>query len=105
MAMTHVIQEGLWLQSLFNELHLPVTLPITIYMDNTGAISLSKEAKHHARSKHIDVRYHFIREHIANGTFVPKWIPSHNNTADILTKALARPLFLKHSTGLGLVSK
>jgi hypothetical protein len=105
MAITHIIQEGLWLKLLFKELHLPVLLPIMIYMDNTGAISLSKEAKHHARSKHINVQYHFICEHIESNTFLPKWLPSHNNTADILMKALAHPLFLKHVNGLQLVSR
>jgi hypothetical protein len=105
MAITHVIQEGLWLVSLFNEIHVPLPSPIVIHIDNTGAISLSKEAKNHIRSKHIDVRYHFIRGHVERGTFLPKWLPTHMNTADIFTKALPRPLFLKHSTGLQLVTR
>jgi hypothetical protein len=90
MAVTHVIQEGLWLRSLFNELRLVLAVPIVIYIDNTGAISLSKEAKNHIHSKHIDVRYHFIRGHIERGTFLPEWLPTHSNTADIFTKALPR---------------
>jgi len=74
-------------------------------MDNTGAISLSKEAKNHENSKHIDIRYHFIRECIENGVFLPHWLPSHRNVADILMKALPRPLFVKHLEGLRLVSQ
>jgi hypothetical protein len=105
MAVTHVIQEGLWLKSLLVQLHVPLAFPILIYMDNTGAISLSTEARNHIRSKHIDVRYLFIREHIEEGTFLLKWVPSHMNTADIFTKALARPLFEKHLPGLRLASR
>jgi hypothetical protein len=105
MAITHVIQEGLWLKSLFVALHLPLTMPLVIHMDNTGAIALSKEARNHIRSKHIDVRYHFIRGHVSQGTFVPTWLPSHANIADIFTKALTHPLFLKHLAGLCLVSR
>jgi hypothetical protein len=105
MAVTHVIQEGLWLKSLLIELHVPLSLAIIIHMDNTGAISLSKEARNHIRSKHINVHYHFICIHIEQHTFLPKWLPSHKNTADILTKALPRPLFLKHLTGLKLVTR
>lgn len=103
MAITHTIQDGLWLCSMFRELHITRPSPIVIHIDNTGTISLSKEAKNHIRSKHIDVRYHFIRRHIEHGTFLPRWLPSHRNTTDILTKSLPRPLFLKHVVGLQLV--
>lgn len=104
MAVTHAIQEGLWLKSLLIQLHIPLTFPILIYMDNTGAILLSTEAHNHIQSKHIDVRYLFIREHIEKGMFLLKWLPSHMNTADIFTKALLHPLFKKHLPGLQLVS-
>jgi hypothetical protein len=104
MAITHAIQKGLWLCSMFNELHIPLSLPVIIHIDNTGTITLLKEAKNHIRSKHIDVHYHFIRGHIERGTFLPEWLPSHRNMADILTKALPRPLFLKYIAGLQLVS-
>jgi hypothetical protein len=105
MAITHTIQDGLWLCSMFGELHITLPSPIVIHIDNTGAISLSKEAKNHIRFKHIDVRYHFIRRHIERGTFLPRWLPSHRNTADILMKPLPRPLFLKHVIGLQLVPR
>ena len=68
MAVTHVIQEGLWLRSLFSNLPLPFQVPIKIFLDNTSTIALSAAAKFHQRTKHIDIRYHFIRELIDNGT-------------------------------------
>ena len=104
MAVMHVIQEGLWLKSLFAELLLPLRTPINIFLDNTGAIALSTAAKFHQRTKHIDIRYHFVREHVDNGTFRLIWLPSHKNIADILTKPLPRPLFSKLSTSIGLVA-
>lgn len=55
MAVTHVIQEGLWIKSLTVSLHIHLPFPIVIRMDNTGAISLSTEARNHICSKHIDV--------------------------------------------------
>lgn len=105
MAITHALQEGIWLKSLFTALHVSLRLPIILYVDNTEAISLSKEPKNHGHFKHIDIRYHFIREYIENGVVLPNWFSSHRNIADILTKALPRPLFLKHATGLQLVSR
>jgi hypothetical protein len=105
MAITHAIQEGIWLKSLFTALHVPTPLPIVLYVDNTGAIALSKEAHFYIHSKHIDIHYYFIREYIENGVFLPNWLPSHRNVSDILTKALPCPLFVKHVEGLQLVSR
>lgn len=92
------------MRSLFNELHISYITPIVVYMDNTGAISLSVEAKNHICYKHIDIRYHFICEYVDKGIFLLKWVPSHRNAADIFTKPLPWPLFLKHISNLSLVS-
>ncbi|KAG1831472.1 hypothetical protein EV424DRAFT_1534154 [Suillus variegatus] len=54
---------------------------------------------------HIDIRYHFIHEWIEKGIFLPQWLPSHKNMADVLTKALPRPLFVKHVANLRLLSR
>ena len=104
MAVTHVIQEGLWLKSLFTELSLPFQIPIKVFLDNTGAIALSTAAKFHQRTKHIDIQYHFIWEHVDIGTFRLIWLPTYKNIADILTKPLPRPVFSKLSAALGLVA-
>lgn len=84
---------------------MPLTFPILIYMDNTGAISLSTEARNHICSKHIEIYYLFICEHIEEGTFLLKWVPSHMNTMDIFTKALVQPFFEKYLPGLQLASR
>ena len=104
MAVTHVVQEGLWLRPLFSELSLPFQAPIRIFLDNTGVIALSTAAKFHQCTKHIDIQYHFIREHVDNGTFHLIWLPTHKNILDILTKPLPQPIFSKLSAALGLAA-
>lgn len=103
MALTAAIQDGLWLESFFNCLALPLSLPLQLFADNAGAIALSKEAANHIRTKHIDLQYHFIRRHIEDKTFLPVWLSMHKNTADIFTKVLPRPAFTHHRSGLSLV--
>jgi hypothetical protein len=58
----------------------------------------------HSRTKHIDLRYHFIREAVDNGKIVMKYIPTTDNVADIFTKALAKPKFKHFAELLGLNS-
>jgi hypothetical protein len=105
MALTAVIQDGLWLQSFFTCAKIPISLPLQLFTDNTGAVALSKEAANHIHTKHIDLRYHFIRRHIEEGTFLPIWLSTHKNVANIFTKSLPRPLFIHHRSGLALVSR
>ena len=104
-ASTHVIQEGLWLHSLLTKLNIPFVSPVPLYLDNSGAITLSTAAKFHQRTKHIDILYHFIRFHIDNRSFLLIWVPSHRNIADILTKALPRPAFNTLCSSIGLVPR
>ena len=61
-----------------------------LYMDNQGAMSITKDPKHHTRTKHIDVYYHFIQNLVKEGTIVLRYVRSKENAADILTKALPR---------------
>jgi hypothetical protein len=105
MALTAAIQDGIWLQSFFGCLSIPLSLPLQLFADNAGAIALSKEAANHVHTKHIDLRYHFIRRHIEVNTFTPVWLSTHKNTADILTKVLPHPAFNLHHAGLALVSR
>jgi hypothetical protein len=103
MALTSAIQDGLWLQSLFGCLNIPLSLPLQLFADNAGAIVLSKEAANHIRMKHINLHYHFIHRHIEDKTFLPIWLSTHKNTADIFTKLLPHLAFTTHRSGLTLV--
>ena len=103
-AMTHAMKEALWIR-LFLTIHrLPIPQPFPLLCDNQSALALMESEAISSRSKHIDVRYHFIREHIAQGSFHTTWIPTSDMTADILTKPLLPPLLLKHRNSLGLIS-
>jgi hypothetical protein len=72
-------------------------------VDNMSAIVLSKNPFYHDRSKHIDTRYHFIRECIEEGTIVIKYVPTERQLADILTKALGRVRFIQLRSEIGVL--
>ena len=76
--------------------------PIAINCDNQGAITLSKDNKFHARTKHIDIRYHFVREAVEDQKITLKYIPTDENPADIFTKLLAKAKFCCFVELLGL---
>ena len=87
MAVTEAIKEALWLRCLFGELslHQEVT---TIYCDSQSAIYLTKDQMYHERTKHIDVKYHFIRDIIADKKVLIQKINTKDNPADMFTKSL-----------------
>ena len=74
----------------------------TIYGDNQGFIALATNPIHHNRSKHIDVKYHYVRNEVENGRVKLKYIPTAEMTADILTKALPQELHQRHMKAMGM---
>jgi hypothetical protein len=74
--------------------------PTTLLCDNQGAISLAKNPTHHAKTKHVDVQLHFIRDHIEKGTIKVEYCPTEDMLADIMTKGLARD---RHKRLLGMM--
>lgn len=73
-----------------------------LYIDNRSAIDLAKNPIFHGRSKHIDVRYHFIRECVEQGLIVIKHVKTGEQRADILTKALTTVKFERMRRMLGV---
>ena len=59
-AATHAAKEAMWIQTFLTEVARPLTQPTTLYCDNQSAISISKNDQYHARTKHINICYHFI---------------------------------------------
>jgi len=100
-AASEAANEVVWLKLLFNELIEYEGTP-TMFVDNQSAIKLAQNPQHHRRSKHIDVRYHSIREKVERGVLKLEYIPSSEQIADILTKPLAKTLFTNLRDGLGL---
>ena len=69
------------------------TETVPIYEDNKGAVDLAGNPVYHKRVKHIDIRYHAIREKIADGTVIVLKIPTRANFADVHTKAVSKAVF------------
>jgi len=102
-AQTHAAKEALWIRTFIGEFRDGFeSLPIPINCDNQGAIALAKDNKFHARTKHIDLRYHFIREAVEDAKIELNYIPTNDNAADIFTKALAKGKFRLFAGLLGL---
>jgi transposase InsO family protein len=101
-AATHAAKEAIWLRHLISEIIPPVLAPTTLYCDNQAAIKLITNDNYHARTKHIDIRYHFIRQVISTGSIKMTYCPTEDMTADIFTKALPYWKVKMHCLGLGL---
>lgn len=101
-ALGGAICEGKWLRGLLHELGVDCKAATTIFEDNQSTMRVAAEPREHQRMKHIDVKYNFIRESIASGEFKLKYIPTGDQTADIMTKGLGQILFIKHRRNLNL---
>ncbi|KAG6475509.1 hypothetical protein ZIOFF_064731 [Zingiber officinale] len=88
MAATTATCHALWLRSLTSELTGEKSKPVTLFVDNKSAIALMKNPVFYGQSKHIDTRFHFIRECVENGQIVVEFINTEEQRADVLTKAL-----------------
>ena len=75
---------------------------ITLYCDNSGAVANAKELRSHKRRKHIERKYHLIREIVSRGDTVVSQIASKDNLADSFTKGLAQKIFDQHVEGMGV---
>lgn len=96
------ICEAVWLRSLLKEIGHPCNSSTTIFEDNQSCIKVAEEPREHKRMKHIDVKYCFIRQAIAEKKISLKYIPTNDQVADIMTKGLGRVLFQKHRDSLNL---
>jgi transposase InsO family protein len=92
-ALTEAVKEILWLVQHFRALGVELEVPIFIFGDNTSAIALAKNPVFHQRSKHIDIKHHFLREHIKAGTVRLFYVDTKQNVADVLTKLTSAPVF------------
>jgi hypothetical protein len=102
MALTDTLKEVLWLKQLLAELGFGQSGPVTIFEDNAGCIKLSKNPIILSRSKHIDIRHHFIRDYVELGTIKVVHKAGTEVTADALTKGLSREVFQKHTKSMNV---
>jgi hypothetical protein len=101
-AITRSSKQAMWIYSFLEELRMPQDRPAVLYGDNLGAAALARDAKGHARVKHIDIREHYIRERVAAGDIEIQHVASADNLADIFTKILPREAHLSIVRALGL---
>ena len=105
-AMARAAQESVWLGQLIVELtNSPEDAPMLLYEDNQSAIAMSKNPQFHGRAKHIDIKHHFIREQVSNGTIMLEYCSTTNMLADILTKGLTREVFCKLRNQCGVIEQ
>jgi hypothetical protein len=103
MAATYAAKEALWLRSLLSQLFEITLEPTTLFSDNQSAIALTKDHQYHARTKHIDIRFHFICWIVENGSLRLVYCPTDEMVADTLTKALPSSKVKHFAAELGLV--
>ena len=77
---------------------------IPIFFDNTSAIAITENPVQYSRTKHIDIRYYFIREHVMNGIVELHFVPSEKQLADIFTKSLDESTFTRLVSELGMLN-
>ncbi|SCZ98636.1 BZ3500_MvSof-1268-A1-R1_Chr3-1g05516 [Microbotryum saponariae] len=102
-AMSYAAREGIWLRRLLADLGFEQTSPTRLRGDNQSAITLAKHPAFHARTKHIGIHFHFIRDHIAEGTIEMVWVPTGTMAADVLTKGLGTQKHYQFVHAMGLI--
>jgi len=101
-ASCHGAKEAVWLRSLLKSLGHAQDRASCIHCDNVGSNILTRDPSFHARSKHIDIQHHYVRERVEAGDIHYAYIPTHDNIADCLTKSLPRPKFQELTARMGM---
>lgn len=102
-AGSEAVKELVWLQRLIKDLDLNIEKPV-LNLDNQRAIKLTKNPEFHKRTKHIEVRYLFIREKFEEGFFQLRYVNIKEQVADIFTKPLLRHKFQYFRRLMGMCS-
>lgn len=102
-SLSEAMKEALYLNRLLKEVGLLELSKTTLYADNQGAIYIANDTGYHTRSKHIDIRYHFIRDVLKSKTVELEHLPTNLMLADVFTKALPVNKHYKCTAGLGLI--
>jgi histone deacetylase 1/2 len=101
-SVANATAEIIWIQGLLQELGIYLSRAPTLWCDNLGATYLSVNPVFHARTKHIEVDYHFVRERVARKALDIRFISTHDQLADVLTKPLATQSFVKFRDNLNM---
>jgi hypothetical protein len=101
MAAFGAIQELIWTKGVLGEIGFDYVGPMILHMDSQSAMALARNPTHHKRSKHIDIKYHWLREHTyESGTVDLAHCKTEDMVADVMTKALDSKLHEKHAVNI-----
>ena len=100
MAQSEVVKELKFIVQLLQTMNIEMELPITVHVDNVGAIWLSNSRGTSDRTKHIDIRTAFVKEYQEDGKIIIKLVKSEENEADIFTKNTTNVIFSNHQRKL-----
>ena len=89
MALSGAAQEAVWMRQLLSDLGREVVGATTIQEDNQSAICMAKSPQFHGRAKHIDIKFHFVREQVNEGKIKLEYCQTGDMIADMLTKGLS----------------
>jgi hypothetical protein len=103
-AATSASCQVVWLRRILKDMSHTKNDPTPIFCDNTSSISLSKNHVLHKKSKHLDTRFHFIRELVNNGDIALQFSGSRDHLVDIFTKPLGKSIFYFQRQHLGIIS-
>jgi hypothetical protein len=90
---TSCCTQVLWIKNNLKDIQVPCDQPVSIMCDNTSVINLSKNHVQHSKTKHIPIKYHFLREQVQDQVVKLEYVPSKEKIADIFTKPLPREPF------------
>jgi len=80
---------------LFKDIHIPLVIALVLWFDNISTLALASNPIYHARTKHIEVDYHFIRGKVLKRDIILIFISTHDQVTDVFTKGLSSPRFLE----------
>jgi hypothetical protein len=99
-AISEAAKDIKFVAQILQSMGIKISMPIIVHVDNVGAIFMAENASATQRTKHVDVRYHFVREFIEEGFIKIIFVKTVNNTADIFTKNVSGELYEKHKQQL-----
>ena len=102
MALLHALKEQIWILRFLSEIGYEANDQNVIYCDNQSAIALAHNPEHHARTKHINIQYHFVRNCVEDGRTRLKYCPTKDMVADGLTKALGPDRHRRLAKAMGM---
>jgi len=97
-ALSEVCTEIMFMKQILDFLKVEVKLPIVVHVDNVGAIYLASNATTSQRTRHIDVRYHFVRDYVEDGIVKIVFVRSEDNDADAFTKNVGKETYSRHTS-------